>query len=76
MDIEFRQHGRKWIAEVWNDPVQKMSGVDRHNTYPEEEYQEINQWCIDTLKYHARTAYHVFEFKTKKDLEWFLLRWS
>lgn len=74
MDIDYRPKSpgsRKWVAEVWNEWVDGVS--DR----PEESvYVEINQWCIDTLKYHARTAYHVFEFKTKKDLEWFLLRWS
>jgi hypothetical protein len=24
----------------------------------------------------SATAYHVFELKTKKELEWFLLRWA
>ena len=76
MDIEYRKNGRKWLAEVWDQPVQKLSGVDRTVPSSEEQYIEINQWCVTTLKYHARTAYHVFEFKNKKDLEWFLLRWS
>ena len=77
MDIEYRKAGRKWIVEVWssdeetgpNFTVIKAPGSEAL-------YQEINDWCIATLKYHARTAYHVFEFKKKKDLEWFLLRWS
>lgn len=77
MDIEYRKAGRKWIVEVWssdeetgpNFTVIKAPGSEAL-------YQEINDWCIATLKYHARTAYHVFEFKRKKDLEWFLLRWS
>ena len=76
MDIEYRKNGRRWLAEVWDQPVQKLSGVDRTVPSSEEQYIEINQWCVTTLKYHARTAYHVFEFKNKKDLEWFLLRWS
>jgi hypothetical protein len=76
VDIEYRKNGRKWLAEVWDQPVQKLSGVDRTVPSSEEQYIEINQWCVTTLKYHARTAYHVFEFKNKKDLEWFLLRWS
>ena len=74
MDIEYRKHGRKWLAEVWSSDIVHVD--DERQPYPEEQYQEMNQWCINTLKYHARTAYHVFEFKTKKDLEWFLLRWS
>jgi hypothetical protein len=77
LDIEYRKAGRKWIVEVWssdeetgpNFTVIKAPGSEAL-------YQEINDWCIATLKYHARTAYHVFEFKRKKDLEWFLLRWS
>ena len=44
--------------------------------YPEEVYIEVNQWCIDNLGYHARTAYHVFEFEKETDLNWFILRWS
>lgn len=74
MDITYHKQGRKWVAQVWaNLPVQVD---DERVPYPEAQYQEINAWCISTIKYHARTAYHVFEFKTKKDLEWFLLRWS
>lgn len=68
MEIDVRRKGRKWIAEVWSNELS--------DTYPEDLYQEINQWCINTLKYHARTAYHVFEFKTGRDLEWFVLRWG
>ena len=76
MDIEYRKHGRKWIAEIWDDPVQKLSGLDNNVPLLEKQYVEINQWCIDTLGYHARTAYHVFEFKQRKHLEFFVLRWS
>lgn len=76
MDIEIRKNGRKWIAEVWDDPIQKLSGIDSHNTYPEETYVEINKWCIDTLGYHARTAYHIFEFRKRSHLDWFTLRWT
>jgi hypothetical protein len=76
MDIRFRQHHnhKKWIAEVWtkND----MPGWEEFDEpYPEEVYVEINDWCIETFGYHARTAYHVFEFNDKKDLDWFLLKW-
>lgn len=77
MDIEYRKEGRKWIVEVWSSDEQFGPNFTVI-TAPGSEalYQEINDWCITTLKYHARTAYHVFEFKKKKDLEWFLLRWS
>jgi hypothetical protein len=49
--------------------------MQEHDTLSEERYTEINKWCIDNFGYHARTAYHVFEFKKQSDLEWFLLRW-
>ena len=75
MDIEYRRHGRKWIAEVWDKPVYKLSGI--YDTVPltEKIYEEINDWSIDSLGYHARTANHIFEFKKEKDLTLFLLRW-
>jgi len=74
MDIEFRQHGKGWLAEIWSSDQVQVD--DERMPYPEELYQEINDWCISTLGYHARTAYHVFEFKKKSDLEWFMLRWQ
>jgi len=76
MDIDYRQQGRKWIAEVWDQPTYKLSGMDDAVPLTESIYEEINQWCINTLGYHARTAYHVFEFKKEKDLTMFLLMWG
>ena len=73
MDIDVRKGDLKWIAEVWEPETPDW---EFREPYPEETYVEINQWCIDTLGYHARTAYHVFEFENEKDLSWFLLRWS
>ena len=77
MDIDYRYANNKWIAEVWeeeNDYAPPLEGFK--DPYPEDVYAEVNQWCIDTLGYHARTAYHVFEFKKKSDLDWFILRWQ
>lgn len=74
MIVETREiNGKnKWIAYVWDegddiDPMQNVS--------TEEVYVEMNDWCKDNLHYHARTAFNVFEFKTEKDLSWFMLRW-
>lgn len=76
MDIEYRKEGRRWIVEVWSsDEEAGPNFTVIKGPGSEELYQEINDWCLSTLKYHARTSYHVFEFKKKKDLEWFLLRW-
>lgn len=75
MDIECRKGKRKWIAEVWSDNQEEHFAGDFKEPYPEEVYEEINKWCVSTLGYHTRTAYHIFEFKTRSDLDWFLLRW-
>lgn len=75
MDIEIRKNGNRWIAEVWSSPVYPRQ-IDEDTTYDEDTYVEMNDWCKLSFGYHARTAYHVFEFKKKKDLEWFILRWS
>lgn len=75
MDIEFIHDPEKelWIVEVWEPPTPNW---EFREPYPEETYVEMNRWCIETLGYHARTAYHVFELSDKKDLDWFILRWS
>jgi hypothetical protein len=73
VDIDIILDNSRYIAEVW---APMTPDWEFREPYPEETYLEINQWCINTLKYHARTAYHVFEFKKQEDLEWFLLRWS
>lgn len=77
MDINFRYHKKKkkWIAEVW------IQNIDIHNytngaVYSEEEYQEMNDWCNSSFNYHARTAYHIFEFNKRSHLDWFILRWK
>lgn len=77
MDINYRYHPykKKWIAEVW------VENVDVHNysnkvVYSEEEYQHMNDWCKENFKYHARTAYHIFEFDERSHLDWFILRWK
>ncbi len=75
MDIRHRQNGKVWIVEVWTK--NEMPGwEDFDEPYPEEVYVEINQWCVTTLGYSARTAYHIFELKKRSDLDWFLMRWG
>jgi len=38
-------------------------------------FDQIGLWCAES-GYGRRTAYNQFEFKTEKDLTFFLLRWS
>ena len=73
MDLDVILDNNKYIVEVW-EPM--TPNWEFREPYPEETYIEVNQWCIDTLGYHARTAYHVFEFKNQEHLNWFILRWS
>lgn len=77
MDINWRKGNHKWIAEVWSsDASEPLVEQGFKEPYPEETYAEINQWCMDTLGYRARTAYHIFEFRNQTHLNWFLLKWS
>lgn len=73
IDIIHDPAKEKWIVEVW-EPM--TPNWEFREPYPEETYIEVNQWCIDTLGYHARTAYHVFEFEKESDMNWFVLRWA
>jgi len=77
VDIVFRKDGKKWITEVWSDDTTEPLVVDGFKEpYPEDTYTEINQWCFDTFGYRARTAYHIFEFRKRSHLDWFILRWK
>lgn len=81
MDINikyWRKNPRTWIVEIWladgntdGDYGEQLLSF----TPPETALVEINQWCIDTFGYHARTAYNRFELRKKSNLDWFLLRW-
>ena len=80
MDIRWkfvrRKGKRKWIAEVWSDDQQQHLFPEFDEPYSEETYTELNNWCMDTFGYHARSAFHMFEFRNKKHLDWFILRWT
>lgn len=79
MDIEYRssRSKRAWVAEVWSDLGSiEINGSKERIVYDEHRYEEINNWCKESFGYHARTAYHIFEFKKKSHLDWFLLRWA
>lgn len=72
MDVEFRRKGTKWVAEVWEN----LYEMQQSDTMSEERYVELNNWCVNTFGYHSRTAYHIFEFKKRSDLNWFILMWT
>jgi len=74
MFIETRQSGSKWLAYVWAENEYEMDVYNE--TYPEETYVFINDWCKTTFGKPLRTAYNVFEFKKRQHLDWFLLKWA
>ncbi len=76
MDINYRFHPHKkcWIAEVWIENI-TAENINSPVVYSEDEYNEMNEWCKNAFHYHARTAYHIFEFKDRSHLDWFILRW-
>ena len=77
MNIIVKNTKKKFVAEVWSsDGDEPLVSEGFLEPYPEDVYVDLNQWCIDNLGYHARTAYHVFEFEKRSDLDWFLLRWN
>lgn len=77
MQVDFRQDGPKWIVYVWDDDeLQDIGQPPQYAVYDEAMYVDMNNWCVTTFGSHARTAYNVFEFNKKVNLEWFLLRWS
>lgn len=73
MDIDIVVGHGKFRAEVWEPETPDWQ---YREPYPEDVYVEINQWCIDNLGYHARTGYHIFDFKKQSDLDWFIIRWA
>jgi hypothetical protein len=64
----------KFTVYVWDEGT--GDDFTQLNTYTEEQYNEINDWCKETFGKHCRTAYNVFEFKKAKQLDWFVLKWS
>jgi hypothetical protein len=73
MQIDYRRKNlRTWIVEVWED----SNEMAEHDTLSEQRYVEINEWCKTSFGYHARTAYHIFEMRTRSHLDWFLIRWN
>jgi hypothetical protein len=73
MDIVYKENGPdRYELEVWvvNNPPPLGSIV-----YNEDVYNKIDRWCVDHLKYAARTSYNTFEFKTGADTTLFVLQW-
>lgn len=77
MLIEFKSSKKKYAVEIWSDDQSEpLVAEGFQEAYGEEFYVNINNWCIESLGYHARTAYNKFEFKKEKDLTLFIIKWG
>ena len=76
LDVKEEKYPKiKFVVYVWDEPANEENWFDQ-STYPEETYNEMNDWCKEVLGRHCRTAYNIFEFKKHSHLEWFILRWQ
>lgn len=77
MLVERIHHDKKFIVELWDDESDEFLVQEGFKEpFAEEFYVMVNNWCIRSLGYHARTAYNRFEFKKEKELTLFTLKWS
>jgi hypothetical protein len=74
MFIEYINSKNKFIVELWDTDQDDFTGF--REPRPEDFYVIVNDWCIKTFGYHARTAFNRFEFRAEKDLTMFILRWN
>jgi hypothetical protein len=81
------QRGEYWCVDVFyisdnsQEPLfQDWEGFEE--PFSEDDYQRMKQWCDNTFKTWLaprrarRMAYNQFYFKSKRDLDWFILHWS
>lgn len=62
------------MVEVWATDLDDFTGFKE--PFPDETYQHIDNWCLETFGYNARSAYNRFSFKKQKHLTMFILRWQ
>jgi hypothetical protein len=77
--FEISKRKRFWCVNVW---VRIISNPYQRCYLEERQYNVIDQWCkttfsnTDTKNRVRRMSYADFWFLNKKDLDWFLMRWS
>lgn len=77
-------HNEYWCVDVFyiSDSLIFDNWSDFEEPFGEIDYQNMKKWCDDTFKTWLapsrarRLAYNQFVFKSKKDLDWFVLHWS
>lgn len=74
-----------WVVEVFYNSRATLPLFDDFETeeyFEESEYQRIADWCYNhfktwlTPRRARRMSYSEFWFKSKRDLDWFILYWS
>jgi len=85
---EFRTEQRDgyWVVEIFyttdGSQPQLFSDWGFEEPFPENVYQMMSNWCYEHFKTWLkprrarRMSYNQFWFKSKKDLDWFMLYWS
>lgn len=80
------KNSRYWIVDVFcisseSQPLfSDWEGFEE--PFSESDYEEMSKWCNMTFKVWEdpkrarRMSYTQFWFKSKKDLDWFILYWS
>lgn len=88
MKPQFKIGRRKefWTVDVFYIADGFRSGafpeLEIEETFNESTYQKMAKWCSDNFKTWLkprrarRMSYTQFWFKSKKDLDWFVLYWS
>jgi hypothetical protein len=79
LSFEITKRKKYWCVNV---SVRYPANPYRREYLEEHQYENIYHWCRTTFDKNIdvyrvrRMSYADFWFKNKKDLDWFLLKWS
>jgi hypothetical protein len=71
-DLRLSQRGQSWQIEVWDKSY--SSDTEVLLSVGDVLIEEMANWIKDNKG--RRTAWNIFEFKTKNDALLFIMRWS
>ena len=71
-DLRLSQRGQKWQIEVWE--YHRQGETEVLLSVGDNELEAMKAWISDIRG--RRTAWNIFEFKTKNDALLFIMRWS
>lgn len=89
MKPQFRveRNGTYWTVDIYYITQSEQGSLFQdwdgfEEPFSEADYQKMQNWLYNTLKTYIwpkrarRMGYNTFWFKSKKDLDWFILYWS